>query len=92
MSPRCNGTSKITGDGGSFIGTAVTRLSPSRLLKIHQPGHSISLRVLAYVSAACLNRSDDEKHDTSVLFIRGVPRTIQLKAMAALNHKVWFTM
>ena len=35
------------------------------------------------------SRSDDEKDDTSVLFIRGVPRTMQakLKAMAALNQQ-----
>ena len=35
------------------------------------------------------SRSDDQKADTSVLFIRGVPRTMQakLKAMAALNQK-----
>jgi hypothetical protein len=35
------------------------------------------------------SRSDDEKDDTSVLFIRGVPRVMQakLKAMAALNQQ-----
>ena len=35
------------------------------------------------------SRSDEEKDDTSVLFIRGVPRTMQakLKAMAALNQQ-----
>lgn len=34
-------------------------------------------------------RSDDEKEDTSVLFIRVVPRTLQakMKAMAALNQQ-----
>ncbi|MET0516910.1 MAG: hypothetical protein ABW047_16470 [Nitrospiraceae bacterium] len=35
------------------------------------------------------SRSDHDKDDTSVLFIRGVPRTMQakLKAMAALNQQ-----
>jgi hypothetical protein len=35
------------------------------------------------------SRSDDEKDDTSVLFIRGVPRIMlaKLKAMAALNQQ-----
>jgi hypothetical protein len=35
------------------------------------------------------SHSDDEKDDTSVLFIRGVPRVMQakLKAMAALNQQ-----
>ncbi len=35
------------------------------------------------------SRSDDEKDDTSVLFIRGVPRAMQakMKAMAALNQQ-----
>jgi hypothetical protein len=34
-------------------------------------------------------RPDDDKDDTSVLFIRGVPRTMQakMKAMAALNQQ-----
>lgn len=34
-------------------------------------------------------RSGDESEDTSVLFIRGVPRTLQakMKAMAALNQQ-----
>jgi hypothetical protein len=34
-------------------------------------------------------RRDDEMDDTSVLFIRGVPRTMQakMKAMAALNQQ-----
>lgn len=35
------------------------------------------------------NRTENEKDDTSVLFVRGVPRTMQakLKAMAALNQQ-----
>jgi hypothetical protein len=35
------------------------------------------------------SRSDDDKDETSVLFIRGVPRIMQakLKAMAALNQQ-----
>jgi hypothetical protein len=35
------------------------------------------------------SRPDNEKDDTSVLFIRGVPRPMQakLKAMAALNQQ-----
>ena len=47
-------------------------------------------RVLAYVSDLMPKTSKPEdKDDTSVLFIRGVPRTMQakLKAMAALNQQ-----
>ena len=47
--------------------------------------------LLAYASLtmAKTKRSGDESDDTSVLFIRGVPRTLQakMKAMAALNQQ-----
>jgi hypothetical protein len=47
--------------------------------------------MLAYVSEPMpkASKSDEAKDDTSVLFIRGVPRVMQakLKAMAALNQQ-----
>ena len=46
--------------------------------------------MLSYASAMSKAlRSNDGKDDTSVLFIRGVPRTMQakMKAMAALNQQ-----
>lgn len=46
--------------------------------------------MLAYASdMPKIMRPDEEKDGTSVLFIRGVPRTMQakMKAMAALNQQ-----